>query len=70
MSVVKNAYVIKSWSASNRMDGEGNDINIEGRAGVICSILNVWGSARQLESKCVETESFFTRVHWKVLLVL
>ena len=44
VSVVKSAYVIKSWSASNRMDGDGNYINIEGRAGGILSwILNLLG---------------------------
>lgn len=44
MRLVKNAYVVKSWSASNRMDGEGNYVNIEGRAGGLLSwVLNLLG---------------------------
>jgi hypothetical protein len=44
MKFVKNAYVVKSWTASNQMDGEGNYINIEGRAGGLLSwILNLLG---------------------------
>ena len=44
MKLIKNAYVVKSWSASNRMDGEGNYVNIEGRAGGLLSwVLNILG---------------------------
>jgi len=34
-----NAFVIKSWSASNQPDGNGNYLNINGRAGGLVSWL-------------------------------
>jgi hypothetical protein len=44
MSLVKNAYVVKAWSAANRTDPNGNFVNIEGRAGGLVSwLLNLLG---------------------------
>ena len=37
-----NAFVIKSWSASDQPDGDGNYVNICGRAGGLVSwVLNL-----------------------------
>jgi hypothetical protein len=39
-----NAFVIKSWSASDQPDGDGNYVNINGRAGGFVSwVLNLLG---------------------------
>ncbi len=34
-----NAFVIKSWSTSDQLDGNGNYVNINGRAGGFVSWL-------------------------------
>jgi hypothetical protein len=39
MKIAKNVFVIKSWSASNKLDRDGNFVNIQGRAGGLMSWL-------------------------------
>jgi len=34
-----NAFVIKSWSANEQPDGDGNYVNINGRAGLVACFL-------------------------------
>ena len=44
MKIAKNVFVIKSWSASNKLDRDGNFVNIQGRAsGLMSWLMSILG---------------------------